>query len=46
MTPTELNRALDQGQIPTLLFLYGEETYLRDRSLERLRDFLVPADVV
>ncbi len=44
MTPTELNRALDQGQIPTLLFLYGEETYLRDRSLERLRDFLVPAD--
>ena len=44
MTQAELNRALDHGKIPNLLFLYGDETYLRDRVLDRIREILVPSE--
>jgi len=44
MTYSELNRAIEQRAIPSLLFLYGEETFLLDRVLQRLRDVVVPED--
>jgi DNA polymerase-3 subunit delta len=44
MTHSELNRAIESGKIPGLLFLYGEETFLRERFVQRLRDAVVPAD--
>lgn len=44
MTYAELNRAIEGRSIPPLLFLYGEETFLLDRALQRLRDAAVPAD--
>ncbi|MCP3177656.1 MAG: DNA polymerase III subunit delta [Desulfuromonadales bacterium] len=44
MTHVELLRAVDDGKVPPLIFLYGAETYLRDRCLETLRDALVPAE--
>ncbi|BCA80007.1 DNA polymerase III subunit delta [Desulfuromonas sp. AOP6] len=44
MTHVELLRAVDDGKVPSLIFLYGTETYLRDRCLETLRDALVPAE--
>lgn len=36
MTPSELSRAIDQGRIPPVLFLYGEETFTLERTLARL----------
>jgi DNA polymerase III subunit delta len=44
MTYAELNRDIERRDIPCLLFLYGEETFLLDRTLERLRDVAVPVD--
>lgn len=44
MKPAELNRAVAENRIPTLLFLYGEETFLLDRALEKIRDALVPPE--
>jgi DNA polymerase-3 subunit delta len=35
MTPVELQRALDSRHLPRLLYLFGEETYTRDRAAER-----------
>ncbi|OGR33594.1 MAG: DNA polymerase III subunit delta [Desulfuromonadales bacterium GWD2_61_12] len=36
MNPAELTRAIDQGRIPPVLFLYGEETFTLERTLGRL----------
>lgn len=44
MTYAELNRAIDGRSIPPLLFLYGEETFLLERTVQRLRDAAVPAE--
>ncbi len=38
MTAAELSRAIDQKAFPNLLFLYGEETYLLEKSLRQLLD--------
>ncbi len=45
MTPAELNRAIAERRIPPLLFFYGEETFLLEQALARLRDALLPTDV-
>ncbi len=37
MTAAELSRAIDQKEFPNLLFLYGEETYLLEKSLRQLQ---------
>jgi len=44
MTYAELNRAIEGRNIPSLLFLYGEETFLVDRAVQRLRDVVVPPE--
>jgi DNA polymerase-3 subunit delta len=44
MTYAELNRFIEGREIPSLLFLYGEETFLLDRTLQRLRDVAVPVE--
>lgn len=44
MTAVELDRAIDAGQFPPLLFLYGEEQFLLERSLKRLLDKAIPID--
>lgn len=44
MTIQELNRAIEGRSFPALLFLHGEETFLLDRTVQRLRDAVVPAD--
>jgi DNA polymerase-3 subunit delta len=44
MTYAELNRAIEERELPSLLFLYGEETYLLDRTVQRLRDVVVPEE--
>lgn len=44
MTYAELNQAIDGRSIPPLLYLYGEETFLLDRTVQRLRDVAVPAE--
>ena len=44
MTHAELNRAIEGRNIPSLLFLYGEETFLVDRVVQRLRELVVPAE--
>jgi DNA polymerase-3 subunit delta len=44
MTLAELNRALDERKFPTLLFLFGEESFTLDRTAERIRDLAVPAE--
>jgi len=44
MTNAELNRAIDERKFPPLLFLYGEESFLLDRTFQRLRDVVVPPE--
>lgn len=44
MTAAELDRAIDAGQFPPLLFLYGEEQFLLERALKRLLDRAIPLD--
>lgn len=44
MTYAELNRAIESRNIPALIFLHGEETFLLDRTLTRLRDIAVPPE--
>jgi len=44
MTYAELNRAIEGRNVPSLLFLYGEETFLLDRAVQGLRDFAVPVE--
>ncbi len=45
MTPAELNKAIERQDIPNLLFLYGEESFLLEKALRRLVDVAVPAEV-
>ncbi len=42
MTPAELSRAIDNKAFPSLLLLYGEETYLLEKSLRHLLDTALP----
>lgn len=44
MKPAELTKAIDSGRIPGLLFLYGEETFLLEKSLRRIKNHLVPPE--
>lgn len=44
MTPAELERRIDAGEFPPLLYLYGEEQFLLARSLKRLLDAAIPED--
>lgn len=44
MTPAELDRMIDQSQFPSLLYLYGEEKFLLERSLKKLLDKAIPVD--
>lgn len=44
MKPAELTKAIDSGNVPVLLYLYGEETFLLEKALRRLKDRLVPPD--
>jgi len=44
MTPVELERKLSAHDIPSLLFLFGEETFTLERSLRRILDLAVPPD--
>lgn len=44
MTAQELDRAVAENRFPNLLYLYGEETFLLERSVQRLRDAAVPRD--
>ncbi|NIQ96669.1 MAG: DNA polymerase III subunit delta [Desulfuromonadales bacterium] len=41
MKPAELTKVIDSGRVPTLLYLYGEEAFLLEKSLRRLKDHLV-----
>lgn len=44
MTAAELERAIDNGHFPPLLFLYGEEQFLLERTLKHLLDKAIPPD--
>lgn len=44
MTPGELERSIEKGKIPPLLYLYGEETFTLERTLKRLIHATVPDD--
>lgn len=44
MTAAELERAINSGHYPPLLFLYGEEQFLLDRTLKHLLDKAIPQD--
>jgi DNA polymerase-3 subunit delta len=38
-----LDKGLKQGKIPLVLYLYGEEPYLIERGIEKLRTSIIPA---
>lgn len=44
MTVAELERAIDNGHFPPLLFLYGEEQFLLERTLKHLLDKAIPLE--
>jgi DNA polymerase-3 subunit delta len=44
MTYPELKRALETGNFPPLLFLYGEERFFLERAVNLLREAAVPAE--
>lgn len=44
MTPGELERLIEKGKLPSLLFLYGEEAFTLERMLKRLIQATVPED--
>ena len=44
MTAAELERAIDSGHFPPLLFLYGEEQFLLERTLKHLLDKAIPLE--
>jgi DNA polymerase-3 subunit delta len=44
MTPAELDRNLSARKIPPLLFLFGEENFILERTVQRVRDLAVPPD--
>jgi DNA polymerase-3 subunit delta len=42
MTPAQLLKAIEKNEFPNLLLLYGEETYLLEKSLHQLLDAVLP----
>jgi DNA polymerase-3 subunit delta len=44
MKPGELRKRLREGNVPALLFLYGEETFFIDRILQDVLELTVPAE--
>lgn len=44
MTAADLDRAIDSGHFPPLLFLYGEEQFLLERTLKHLLDKAIPEE--
>jgi DNA polymerase III subunit delta len=44
MTAQELERAIAEHRFPLLLYLYGEETFLLERAVQRLREAAVPKE--
>lgn len=44
MKPEELEKAVDRGEVAPLYFIYGEEEFLLERSVQRLIGKLVSAD--
>jgi len=42
MNAAELARAIEKKEIPNLLFLYGEETFLIEKNWRRILDILLP----
>lgn len=44
MKPEELERAIDKGEVAPLYFIYGEEDFLLERTVQRLLGKLVAAD--
>lgn len=44
MTPAELNRLIETRKIPSLLLLFGEESFFLERGAQRIRDILVPPE--
>ncbi len=45
MTPAELNKAIARRDIPKLLFLYGEESFLLEKALRALVEVAIPEEV-
>lgn len=41
MTPQELETSLKKGNIPVICYLFGEESFLVDRAVERLLDHAI-----
>ncbi|MEZ4599450.1 MAG: DNA polymerase III subunit delta [Syntrophotaleaceae bacterium] len=44
MIPADLNKALRDRDFPPLLFLYGEERFFLERTVEKIRNLAVPED--
>lgn len=44
MKPAELNKALEEHNVPSLLCLFGEEGFFLDRTVKRLVDTVVSED--
>jgi DNA polymerase-3 subunit delta len=44
MKPVELRQAIERGECPSLVCLYGDETFFRDQSLKLILDKTLPAD--
>ncbi|RMF47878.1 MAG: DNA polymerase III subunit delta, partial [Deltaproteobacteria bacterium] len=44
MKPAELRKKVTSGSCPSLVCLYGEETWQRDQLLEHIIDRIVPPD--
>jgi DNA polymerase III subunit delta len=42
MTPVELKKALRERRFPALLFLYGEERFFLERTIETLQKIAIP----
>jgi len=41
LKPTEFQKSLETGKIPSLVYLYGEEKFLLERTLEEVREKIV-----
>lgn len=44
MTPNELNDAIRNNRLPSLVYLYGAERYFVDRSVQLITDHVVPVE--
>jgi DNA polymerase-3 subunit delta len=42
MIPGDLKKALREGNFPPLLFLYGEERFFLERTVEKIRNLAIP----